>query len=168
MGFLKDRAFITALVRGIAFAVITILFMAIPVFHGFLWCVYIGFFMTMAFGVKKSEYLNYVCSLLAGYVWAFGYVYGPQLLEEAIHLPHIGAMAISELILTFLLIFIHVKFLHHTVLNKVPAVFAGVATVFAAGGIDQTILCAASAVVGISMAIVTEIIIVRIAEKNSK
>ena len=161
-----DRAFITALVRGIAFAVITVLFLGIPVFDGFLWCVYIGFFLTMAFGVKKQEYLNYVCSLLAGYVWALGYVFCPGLLETAAHMPHIAAMAISELVLTFLLIFIHVKFLHGTVLNKVPAVFAGVATIFAAGGIQHTMLCAVSAVIGISMAVITEIIIVKLCERE--
>lgn len=159
---MKDKAFITALVRGIAFAVITVLFLAVPVLDGFLWCVYIGFFLTMAFGVQKLEYPNYVCSLLAGYVWAVGYVFGPGLLESALQMPHIPAMAVSELILTFLLIFVHVKFLHGTVLNKVPAVFAGVATIFASGGMEHTLLCAVSAVIGISMAMVTEIIIVRI------
>ena len=159
-----DRAFITALVRGIAFAAITILYLGVPAFDGFLWCVYIGFFLTMAFGVKKQEYLNYVCSLLAGYVWAIGYVFGPGLLEASVQILHIAAMAISELVLTFLLIFIHVKYLHRTVLNKVPAVFAGVATIFASGGIEHTVLCAVSAVIGISMAVITEIIIVRICE----
>ena len=51
-----DRAFITALVRGIAFAAITILYLGVPAFDGFLWCVYIGFFLTMAFGVKKYAF----------------------------------------------------------------------------------------------------------------
>ena len=165
---MKDKAFITALVRGIAFAVITVLFLWIPAFDGFLWCVYIGFFLTMAFGVKKQEYPNYVCSLLAGYIWSVGYVFCPGLLETMAHMPHIAAMAISELVLTFLLIFIHVKFLHGTVLNKVPAVFAGVATIFAAGGIQHTVLCALSAVIGISMAVVTEIIIVKACNKGER
>ena len=105
-----------------------------------------------------------MCSLLAGYVWSVGYVFGPGLLEMMVHMPHVAAMVISELVLTFLLIFIHVKFLHGTVLNKVPAVFAGVATVFAAGGIQHTVLCALSAVIGISMAVGTEIIIVKFRE----
>ena len=115
---------------------------------------------------KFRGYLNYVCSLLAGYVWALGYVFCPDLLETATQMPHIAAMAISELVLTFLLIFIHVKFLHGTVLNKVPAVFAGVATIFAAGGIHHTMLCAVSAVIGISMAVITEIIIVKLCERE--
>lgn len=42
------RAFVTAAVRGVAFALVTALFTAVPLFHGFLWCVYIGFFLTMA------------------------------------------------------------------------------------------------------------------------
>lgn len=50
------RAFVTAAVRGVAFALVTALFTAVPLFHGFLWCVYIGFFLTMAFGVKLPEY----------------------------------------------------------------------------------------------------------------
>lgn len=58
------RAFVTAAVRGVAFALVTALFTAVPLFHGYLWCVYIGFFLTMAFGVKLPEYPNYLCSLL--------------------------------------------------------------------------------------------------------
>ena len=160
----KDRAFITAAVRGAAFALATIVFTVIPVFHGYLWCLYIGFFLTMAFGVKRQECLNYVCSLLAGYVWAFGYVYSPAWLEEWSHMPSVAALAVCELVLTFLLIYVHVKFLHATPLNKVPAAFAAIATVFASGGPAHIPLCAVSAVLGILMAIVTEIIIVRICD----
>lgn len=58
------RAFVTAAVRGVAFSLIT----AVPLFQGCLWCVYIGFFLTTAFGVKLPEYPNYLCSLLVGYV----------------------------------------------------------------------------------------------------
>ena len=61
----KDRALVTAVLRGIAFALITLLFTTVTFFKGFLWCIYIGFSLTMAFGVKKCEYENYVCSLLA-------------------------------------------------------------------------------------------------------
>lgn len=69
----KDRALVASLVRGIAFALITLLFTTVAFFKGFLWCIYIGFSLTMAFGAKKCEYKNYVCSLLAGYVWSLAY-----------------------------------------------------------------------------------------------
>lgn len=65
----KDRALVASLVRGIAFALITLLFTTVAFFKGFLWCIYIGFSLTMAFGAKKCEYKNYVCSL-TGYVVA--------------------------------------------------------------------------------------------------
>lgn len=66
----KDRALVTAVVRGIAFALITLLFTTVAFFKGFLWCIYIGFSLTMVFGAKNGEYKNYVCSLLAGCVVA--------------------------------------------------------------------------------------------------
>ena len=52
------RAFVTAAVRGVAFALVTALFTAVPLFHGYLWCVYIGFFLTMAFGVGKPHFID--------------------------------------------------------------------------------------------------------------
>ena len=52
----KDRALVASLVRGIAFALITLLFTTVAFFKGFLWCIYIGFSLTMAFGAKKCEY----------------------------------------------------------------------------------------------------------------
>ena len=163
----KDRAFVTASVRGTAFALITLIFTAVPFLDGFLWAVYIGFFLTMAFGADKRQLPNYICSLLAGYIWAFGYMYGYRLLESLLHMPHIAALAAAELILTFLLLYIHIRFLSGTWFNKIPAVFAAVATIFASGGTDNTVLCALSAVTGIAIAVVTEIIITAICKADS-
>lgn len=83
----KDRALVTSLVRGIAFALITLLFTTVAIFKGFLWCIYIGFSLTMAFGAKKCEYKNYVCSLLAGYVWSLAYVFFPSFMGKTFHIP---------------------------------------------------------------------------------
>ena len=155
----KDRALVASLVRGIAFALITLLFTTVAFFKGFLWCIYIGFSLTMAFGAKKCEYKNYVCSLLAGYVWSLAYVFFPSFMEKTIHIPSFAAMTVSELILTFLLLFVHLKFLRNTWLNKIPMVFAGITTVLI-GGIDDIALSGLSTFMGISMAVLTEIIIV--------
>lgn len=51
----KDRAPVASLVRGIAFALITLLFTTVAFFKGFLWCIYIGFSLTMAFGAKNAN-----------------------------------------------------------------------------------------------------------------
>ncbi len=155
----KNKAFITAAVRGIAFALITLIFTAVPFLNGLLWAVYIGFFLTMAFGADKKQLPNYICSLLSGYIWAFGYMYGYILLEDQLHMPHIAALATAELILTFLLIFVHIRFLSNTWFNKVPAVFAAIATIFVSGSTDNMFFCALSAVTGIAIAVITEIVI---------
>ena len=43
----------TALVRGSAFALVTAAYLLIGgTLGGYLWCVYVGFFLTMAFGAK--------------------------------------------------------------------------------------------------------------------
>lgn len=78
-----------------------------------------------------------------------------------------AAITVSELILTFLLLFVHLKFLRNTWLNKIPMVFAGITTVFI-GGIDHIALCGLSTFMGISMAVLTEIIIVFLAVTNKE
>lgn len=78
-----------------------------------------------------------------------------------------AAMTVSELILTFLLLFVHLKFLRNTWLNKIPMVFAGIMTVFI-GGIDHIALSGLSTFMGISMAVLTEIIIVFLAVINKE
>lgn len=121
----------------------------------------------MAFGAKKGEYKNYVCSLLTGYVWSLAYVFFPSFMEKTFHIPSFAAMTVSELILTFLLLFVHLKFLRNTWLNKIPMVFAGITTVFI-GSIDHIALRGLSTFMGISMAALTEIIIVFLAATNKE
>ena len=158
----RDRAIVTAAVRGVAFAAVTFAFISIPMLSGFLWCVYIGFFLTMAFGAKRDEYKNYLCSLLIGYLWAFLYVNAHMFLEGVLGIPSKAAIVLAEFVLTFILLFIHIKLLGNTPFNKIPAVFAAVATIFASGGTENTVYCAVSAAIGITMATLTEMIIVRI------
>ena len=122
----KDRALVIAVVCGIAFALITLLFTTVTSFKGFLWCIYIGFSLTMASAAKKGEYKNCACSLLAGYVWSLAYVFFPSFMEKTFHIPSFAAMTVGEPILTFLMLFVHLKFLRNTWLNKIPMVFAGV------------------------------------------
>lgn len=68
-----------------------------------------------------------------------------------VQIPFFATMTVSESILTFLLLFVHLKFLRNTWLNKIPIVFAGITTVFI-GGIDHIALCGLSTFMGISMA----------------
>ena len=68
-----------------------------------------------------------------------------------VQIPFFAAMTVSESILTFLLLFVHLKFLRNTWLDKILMVFAGITTVFI-GGIDHIALCGLSTFMGISMA----------------
>lgn len=68
-----------------------------------------------------------------------------------VQIPFFATMTVSESILTFLLLFVHLKFLRNTWLNKIPIVFAGITTVFI-GGIYHIALCGLSTFMGISMA----------------
>lgn len=68
-----------------------------------------------------------------------------------VQIPFFATMTISESILTFLLLFVHLKFLRNTWLDKILMVFAGITTVFI-GGIDHIALCGLSTFMGISMA----------------
>lgn len=154
-----DKAFIVATVRASAFALITLIYSSFDAFSGLLWCVYIGFFLTMAFGAKRDELLSYALSLLAGFVWSFGYMKFPGIINGAFAFGSTPSLVIAEFIMTFAVIFVHLKFLMKTPFNKVPAVFAAVATVFASGGTDRIVLCAFSGIIGIAMAVLTQCII---------
>ena len=68
-----------------------------------------------------------------------------------VQIPFFATMTVSESILTFLLLFVYLKFLRNTWLNKIPIVFAGITTVFI-GGIYHIALCGLSTFMGISMA----------------
>lgn len=151
----------TALVRGTAFALVTAAYLLIGGrLGGFLWCVYVGFFLTMAFGADGRELPRCLCSFLAGYVWAAAYVYLPELLSGL--MPEAAATVASEFVVTAGLLFLHLRFLSRTWLGKVPAVFAAVATVFASGGLQSVPPAAVSGCIGILMACGTGWIIARL------
>lgn len=62
-----------------------------------------------------------------------------MILAVHVQIPFFAAMTVSESILTFLLLFVHLKFLRNIWLNKIPMVFAGITTVFI-GGIDHSVV----------------------------
>lgn len=94
----------TALVRGSAFTLVTAAYLLIGgTLGGYLWCVYVGFFLTMAFGAKGEDLPRYLCSFLAGYVWAAVYVYLPELLGGL--MPGAAATVVSEFVVTAGLLF---------------------------------------------------------------
>lgn len=74
-----------------------------------------------------------------------------MILAVHVQIPFFAAMTVRESILTFLLLFVHLKFLCNTWLNKIPSVFAGITTVFIVS-IDHIALCGLSTFMGISMA----------------
>ncbi len=64
-----------AVTRGLAFALVTAVYIYMDnTLSGYLWCVYVGFFLSMALGAKNGKMFNYILSALIGYGWAFLYV----------------------------------------------------------------------------------------------
>lgn len=162
----SPEALRVALVRGAAFALVTAAYLLIGgALEGYLWCVYVGFFLTMAFGARWEELPRYLCSFLCGYGWAAVYVYLPGLLGG--FLPGTAATVLSEFLVTGGLLFIHLRFLSRTWFNKIPAVFAAVATVFASGGMRSAAPAAFSGAVGILMALGTGRIIAALGKKDA-
>ncbi len=154
-----------ALIRGAAFAMVTAVYLSIGgALPEYLWCVYLGFLVTMAFGAQPNLIPNYLFSFLAGYFWAVVYIIAPDILGEL--LPDVMASSLAELLVTGTLLFVHLRFFSETWLNKIPAVFAAVATVFAMGGMQSVPLSALSGCVGILMAIGTQICL-GLVQKNS-
>ena len=156
-----------AVTRGLAFALVTAVYIYMDnTLSGYLWCVYVGFFLSMALGAKKGAMLNYILSALIGYGWAFLYVNLGGWLLAVFPVPVKLCIVIAEFVLTASLLFIHLKFLVNTKFNTVPAVFAAIATIYASGGYTAAPYCALSVVIGIVMAFTTGIIISKLEEKG--
>ena len=152
---------VIAIVRGCAFALITLIYINLPI-HNYLWCVYVGFFLTMALGTKQGAMPKYICSLLAGYVWGILYLKLGGWVQLFVHIDIKLLTAILEFILTGSLLFIHLTFLQKTWFSVIPAVFAAVATLFAFGNLQSLPWCCISVVTGILMAFGTGYIIDKI------
>ena len=151
---------IIAIVRGAAFALITGIYIQIPgPIHSYLWCVYIGFFLTMALGVPKQKYFHCIASLMCGYFWGFLYLNAAGWMSIFSPFSVTVNTVAAEFLLTSALLFIHLRFLSNTPFHIIPAIFAGVASLFAAGGWESAPFCALSIVIGISMAYLTDLII---------
>lgn len=140
-----------AVVRGLAFALVTALYFVLPL-HDYLWCVYVGFFLTMALGTDYKRMPSYICSLLSGYAWAFLYLNAGGWIAMVLPLDIKVCVVIAEFILTAGLLLIHLTFFSGGLLGTVPAVFAAVATIFATGnGIAAAPACGISVIIGILM-----------------
>jgi len=154
------RAGRIALVRGAAFALITGLYIAAgQPLSGYLWCVYVGFFLSVALGAEGKKWIGYAFSHLAGYAWAFLYMNLAGWAAASLGGDGRIWTVICELLLTGCLLFCHLYLLQRTVFRTVPPVFAAVALVFAFGGMRSAPLCAVSVLIGMAMAFVTGVII---------
>ena len=164
------HAAVIAVVRGIAFAAVTLLYLSIPApLSSYLWAVYVGFFLTMALGCRSGRMPAYLLSLCCGFVWAFLYMNLSGWLQALVPLLNPTACTVlAEFILTASLLFLHVRFFSGTVLGTVPAIFAAVAMIFASGTLSAVPWCALSACIGICMAFLTDRIIQLILSKIPK
>ena len=140
-----------AVVRGLAFALVTAVYFCLPI-QDYLWCVYVGFFLTMALGTDYKRMPSYICSLLSGYAWAFLYLNAGGWLAMLLPLDVKVCVVIAEFILTAGLLFIHLTFFAGGLLGTVPAIFAAVATIFASGiGMSAAPAASISVIIGILM-----------------
>jgi len=155
-----------AIVRGLAFAFVTALYLCLPI-EQYLWCVYVGFFLTMALGTDYQKLPSYICSLIAGYGWAFLYLNAGSWLTAVVPVPVNVCIVIVEFILTAGLLFIHLTFFAGGLLSTIPAIFAAIATIFATGqGIGAAPACGFSVIAGILMAFGTTWVIEKVNERK--
>lgn len=164
------QAAVIAVVRGCAFALVTLLYLSVPApLSSYLWAVYVGFFLTMALGCKAGRLPSYLLSLGCGFLWGFLYMHLSGWLFVLI--PALGTTictVLAEFILTASLLFIHLRFFSGTLIGTVPAIFAAVAMIFASGSLSAVPWCALSAGIGICMAFLTDRIISLILSKAAK
>lgn len=155
------HAHVIATTRGVAFAVIAAIYFILgEVFSENLWCVYLGFLLTMALGTGETgegKIINYLCSFLIGYVYAILFFSIKSVLSGII--PNLPTVIVSEFLITFVVIFAHLAIFRESKFNVIPMIFAAVTTVFAAGSISKVPYYGLSTIIGILIAFATDRVI---------
>lgn len=154
------HALTIAIVRGLAFSLITLIYLGIQTpLTPYLWVVYTGFFLSTALGCGRHRFFSYLCSLGCGFLWGILYLHMSGWITSLLPVSMLAAAVFSEFFLTTSLLFIHLKFLKGTLLGTIPAVFAAIAVLFSSGSLSAIPWCAISAGTGICMAFLTELVI---------
>lgn len=150
-----------SVVNGIAFALTVLVYQLCPPVTSFQWCVYGGFLLCVALGGNKKKYLNYLCSIIAGYIWAFFY-WNLGGWFMAAGMPKIPALMLGEFICTIGLLYVHLHLLKNTWANVVPYCFLAVASIYATGGTQNTWKCGISVIAGMTLCIIYNIVMDKI------
>lgn len=121
---------IWALMGGLVFGIAAVVYAAFPAISGYLWCFYVGYFMTVITGSKPQNFIKYVVCFACGYFWAWAFWYGTDIVTALGVTNYPLARGISDCIITIVMLYIHCHLLGNTIANTPPLMFAAVATIF--------------------------------------
>lgn len=112
------------------FGVAAIIYAAFPAISNYLWCFYVGYFMTVITGADPKNFLKYIVCFACGYFWAYCFWYGQDLFIALGVTSWPLARGLGDLLVTFVMLYIHLHLLKNTIANTPPLMFAAVATIF--------------------------------------
>lgn len=101
--------------------------------YGVMWATYVALPIYFLSGVKKSEFLNYSFSYVAGVGWGWVYIAATSLLLS-LGMTVLWANGLVCFVATAVCLIIHFILLDNTPFNKVPAIFGAIASTFSTGG----------------------------------
>jgi hypothetical protein len=130
----KKDLFIFSAWIGIWAGIYCIIYAVLPwPASGLIWMTFAVLPIYFLDGAKPNEFVNYICSMVAGVAWAWLYLYCIGRLVTA-GLSAGLATGVVVGILTIVVCAVHLAILNKTWLNKVPIIFAGLAMTFSQGG----------------------------------
>ncbi len=146
---------IGALTAGIVFGIAGIVYAAFPAISGYLWCFYVGYFMTIITGCNPKNLPKYIFSFACGYGWAWLYWTGTDIFMHLGITNYVLARGVSDCVVTILLLYVHLHLLGKTPVNTPPLIFAAVATIFGCHGFYEHVgFAAPSLFIGMGSALI--------------
>lgn len=115
---------------GIVFGLAAFVYAFFPAISSYLWCFYVGYFMTVVTGQDPKNFGKYIVCFLCGYFWAWCFWYGQDLFVMLGVTNWPAARALGDFTVTLIMLYVHLHLLRNTVANTPPLMFAAVATIF--------------------------------------
>ena len=128
--YLSKPTLISSIAGGIVFGIAALVYASLPEISNYLWCFYVGYFMTVITGADKKNFAQYCICFLCGYFWAFFFWYGTDILLYFGMTSYPLARGVSDFMVTLIMLYMHCHILKHTPANCPPLMFAAVATIF--------------------------------------
>lgn len=126
----KRFMFMWAVWMGVTAGIYALLYSLTPLIqYGVMWASFVALPIYFSSGGKKEEIINYMCSSPCGVIWGVIFLKTTNLALQYVTVP--TANMLATIVVTIVCVALHSIVLEKTWVNKVPAIFGGIAATLA-------------------------------------